>query len=113
MKFKVLILFCCVLLFISCKKESKQITPTCIESKIKDFSIIGNSCEVGAIVKEFNFQGKTVYVFDMGSCGGDLPIDVLDSDCISLGTLGGFSGNTKINGVEFSTAVYIKTIWQR
>jgi len=39
--------------------------------------------------------------------------EVMSSDCVSLGFLGGFIGNTKINGEEFSSATFIKTIWQK
>ena len=107
----VLILY--FLLFASCTKESKSSTPDCIETKIQTFSIVGNSCETGASVKEYTFQGKLTYVFTMGFCGSDLGSEVLDADCNSLGVLGSYNGNTKINGVEFSTAVYKRTIWER
>jgi hypothetical protein len=49
----------------------------------------------------------------MGFCGGDLSAAVLDADCNSLGGLGGYLGNTRINGVEFSIAVYKRTVWER
>jgi hypothetical protein len=113
MKQTALILIFCSFLFGSCTKERKSITPACIESKIETFSIVGNSCETGASVKEYNFQGKLVYVFSMGFCGGDLSAAVLDADCNSLGGLGGYLGNTRINGVEFSIAVYKRTVWER
>ena len=49
----------------------------------------------------------------MGSCGADLFANVFDADCNILGNLGGIIGSTTINGVEFSTAVYKRTIWER
>jgi hypothetical protein len=38
---------------------------------------------------------------------------VISSDFKSLGYLGGIAGKTKINGVEFSTATFVKTTWQK
>ena len=113
MKQTALILFIFPLLFGRCTKEPKSTTPACIESKVETFSILGNSCETGASVKEYSFQGKLVYVFSMGSCGADLFANVFDADCNILGNLGGIIGSTTINGVEFSTAVYKRTIWER
>lgn len=92
---------------IACNK--KYVTPNCIETKISQFKNI--TCQHKASVKEYRFEEKEVYVFEMGNCGADLTADVFDSDCNLLGYLGGIQGNTKINGIEFSTAVYIRTIW--
>jgi len=39
--------------------------------------------------------------------------EVADSDCNSLGLLGGIAGNTIINGEEFSNAKFIKTTWEK
>jgi len=70
-------------------------------------------CQHGANVQQYAFQGQTVFVFDMGICGADLTSDVVDSECNLLGRLGGFVGNTIINGEEFSNAKYIRTVWSR
>jgi len=92
-----------------CKKEHN--IPQCISEKITSFSS-SLVCQNGASVKEYSFQGGLVYVFSMGNCGADLSAGVYDSNCNYLGFLGGFTGNTKINGVEFSTAaVYKRTVW--
>jgi hypothetical protein len=41
-----------------------------------------------------------------------LAATVFSENCEKLGILGGFAGNTKINGVEFGQiAVKIKTLW--
>lgn len=86
-------------------------TPECVEKKIKHF----NTCphHNGANVKEFTFQDRTVYVFDPGHCSIDQGAEVIDSDCIHIGSLGGFTGNTIINGEKFSNAIFIKTIWEK
>jgi hypothetical protein len=85
--------------------------PQCLKDKIATFSKSAGSCETGASLKEYTFQNKTVYVFDPGQCGADMTSPVLDADCNDMGSLGGFTGNTKINGEDFSKAVYVKTVW--
>jgi hypothetical protein len=97
---------------ISCNKlDIEKGTPKCVENKIKDFNKSTN-CN-NAKVDEYTFQGNTVYTFDPGNCGADMTTEVISSDCNNLGYLGGISGNTKINGAEFSTATFIKTTWKK
>ena len=110
MKSTTLPLLLLLVLLNSCKKEEDPI-PECIQSAITTFS--SNSCEHGASVQQYTFQGKSVYTFDMGFCGGDLPTFVKDANCNDLGFLGGLGGNTQINGQAFSTATYVRTIWSR
>lgn len=97
----------------SCNKlDIEAGTPKCIENKIKSFNKTP-ICD-NADVTEHIFQGKTVYVFNPGNtCGADMTSEVIDSDCNSLGLLGGFSGNTTINGEKFSNASFVKTIWKK
>jgi hypothetical protein len=52
-------------------------------------------------------------VFDPGTCGADMAAEVIDSECNSLGNLGGIAGNTEINGANFSNAILESTIWER
>ena len=109
-KLSIVILIASVI--ISCKKLNiEKGTPKCIENKIKDFNKSSN-CN-NAKVDEYIFLGNTVYTFDPGNCGTDMTIEVISSDCNSLGYLVGISGNTKINGAEFSTATFIKTAWKK
>ena len=98
------------LLTTACKKD-KDFT-ACMETKVNAFKTEA-LCPQGASVKEYTFQGSEVFVFNDGDCGADMAINVFNSNCQSLGFLGGISGNTKISGVEFSTAVYVKTIWEQ
>ena len=93
------------------KFEIAEGTPKCVENKIKDFA--KGPCDNGVNVKEYSFQNKTVYVFDPGTCGADMSAEVIDSDCNGLGALGGFSGNTVINGEDFSNAIFQKIIWEK
>jgi hypothetical protein len=93
---------------VSCKKFN-QISD-CIDSKVKEFKTSVNF--QGASVQEYNFQGQFVYVFDDGSSVVDGMAAVYDGNCEYLGGLGGFTGNSKINGVNFySNAKYRRTIW--
>ena len=87
-------------------------TPMCIENRIIIFSKT-SICD-NARVTECIFQGKTVYVFSPGNtCGADLTSEVVDSDCNSLGYLGGISGNTTINGEKFSNAMIVRMVWSK
>ena|ERR1700741_4648999 len=95
-----------------CRKDGiAKGTPNCVEDRIKDFKNTG--CDKGVNVKEYSFQGKRVYVFNPGSCGADMTSEVIDSDCTTLGYLGGITGNTKINGDDFANAAFVKITWEK
>jgi len=106
--FNILILM--TILFSSCKKEKR--IPSCINNKVNEFKNI-ISCNTGSNVKQYEFQSKLVYVFDPGTCGADMSSEVLDENCNVLGYLGGITGNTTIDGLDFSNANYKSTIWSR
>lgn len=99
------------LIFLLVVLTSCSSLPTCLKKEMDTFSK-NNSCAT-AKVDQYTFQGKTVYVFDPGTCGADMTSKVVDQNCKVLGHLGGFAGNTKINGKSFSTAVLVKTVWKR
>lgn len=84
-------------------------TPRCLKETLEGLRREG--CSKGASLKEYSFQNKTVYVFEPGNCGADMAAPVLDKRCERIGYLGGFTGNTIINGEDFGHARYIKTIW--
>jgi len=112
MKQLAILLLLAVAISSSCKKlDIEEGTPKCVEEKIEDFNK-SSSCD-DANVKEYTFQGKTVYTFVPGSCGADMTTEVIDPGCSCLGSLGGISGNTKINGEEFANATFVKTIWKK
>lgn len=115
MKSPILVLAAFFLTMVCCHQQvhtgKQQNTPACIVKKIEQFS--KESCPKGPNVKEYTFQGKTVFVFDQGSCGNDMTSEVLDANCNSLGYLGGFTGNVKINGEDFSNALLIRTVWEK
>ena len=95
------------------KKSGKQSSsiPNCIQASIKTFS--ESPCEKGLKVNEYTFQGTAVFVFDQNACGNDMTSEVFDKNCKSLGFLGGFVGNVKINGEDFSNALLVRTVWER
>lgn len=95
----------------ACNKGIARGTPACVKTKIKSFDK-SSSCG-SAHVDELTFQGATVYAFDPGSCGADRTTEVISSSCSSLGFLGGFAGNTRINGEDFSNAIFVKTVWKK
>ena len=100
------------LVFAACNK-SPHITDgnACIKSKVKQFSKT-EACDGSATVKQYTFQGQSVYVFDQGTCGADFAQPVLNAYCDTLGFLGGIAGNGTINGENFyEQAVYVRTIW--
>jgi len=106
MKKSALCLTFAIMLLLGCKLDIEPGTPGCVEKKIKKFNR-QEACG-SAKVTEYWFQNKTVFVFDPGLCGADMTSEVIDADCNTMGYLGGFAGNTKINGEEFSHAVFIK-----
>ncbi len=113
MKKYLLAILLVIAVILSCNKlEIEKGTPKCVTMKIKDFNR-EQTCDDGVEVKEFIFQDETVYVFDPGNCGADMTSEVIDSDCNSLGFLGGIVGNAEINGENFSNAIFQKIIWQK
>jgi hypothetical protein len=98
-------------LFTNCSQQIAPGTPSCIEGKIKDFKKSG-ICDTGKEVAKYLYQNKNVYSFSKGVCGADLASEVLDAYCNSLGFLGGLSGNTEINGDDFSSAQFVAIVWE-
>lgn len=87
-------------------------TPACIEQLIKEFNS-ETDCIVAVDVRKYEFQGGNVYLFKPGDCGADMGSEIYDSDCNSLGFIGGIDGNQTINGEDFSNAVLISVIWTK
>lgn len=100
-----------LLLSVSCKKkDNDEEPPACLNSLIDSYK--ATACSTGASVKEYTFQGNQVYVFEPGNCGADMQSPVYNNSCGSMGALGGISGNIMINGADFASATYVKTVWQ-
>jgi hypothetical protein len=96
----------------SCSKSKvENQIPGCISYKIEVFKT--SSMCADAHVDRYLFQNKSVFVFEEGSCGADFSANVYDVNCQLLGSLGGFAGNLMINGENFSTAIFEKTVWKK
>ena len=85
-------------------------TPDCLQSQIDSFK--KSACSTGATAKEYTFQNQTVYLLEPGNCGADMTSLVLSNSCALMGYLGGITGASVINGEDFSSAIYIQTVWQ-
>ena len=96
----------------ACHKDHiVKVLPSCMQDRIQVFS--KQACEKEANVKEYTFQGKTVFVFNPGICLADASSEVIDTDCKTIGYLGGLMGTNAINGEDFSHAIFLKTVWER
>ena len=107
-----LLLVISLLTLMGCEKIDKD-CPDCILKKTREF-IKSQTCDTGASVSEWLFQGEHVYMFADGTCGADFGAAVLNQNCESIGNLGGISGALTINGINFyQNATKIKTIWEQ
>lgn len=98
-----------------CSKLDLEIrVPGCIRDEIKNFKNSGVACDSSAEVDRYDFQGAKVYVFEPGNCGADLPVSIYDEKCNLVCTLGGFTGTTKCNGIDFYDHATNKVIvWKK
>lgn len=97
----------------ACKKfDIADGTPECIEQLIKDFNS-ETDCIVAVDVRKYEFQGGEVYLFNPGDCETDEGNQIYDSDCNSIGFLGGIDDNQIINNEDFSNAILISVIWSK
>lgn len=93
------------------KYDIPKNTPECIIEKVRSLDK-KSVCEHPKI-NEYLFQNETVYVSDFGSCGPDMQAIVYNEDCESIGALGGITGNTIVNGENFSNAEFKRLIWEK
>ena len=100
----------CVLLTVttlSCSKKDVELEiPACILEMVSELEAKDDVPE-GVNISVYLFQKRHVYVRDVGTAAL-----VYDKDCNSIGLLGGFSGNTTINGDDFANAKLIREIWR-
>ncbi len=104
MKKTVLALLFIVAILPNCKQSAKEV-PKCINEAITEFEKKQPCTNIQ--IEEYVFQGNIVYVINQGSFS-----PVVDKDCNTIGALGGFAGNTEINGESFSNAEFVKIIWK-
>ena len=98
--------------FISCQKKNRITPPpSCIEERILAFE--KTTCDKGAKVYEYQFQGERVYVFDVGFCDAAQSAKVINQDCQEIGIIGGLDGNQEVNGSDFSHAQRTAVVWSK
>ena len=85
-------------------------TPYCIEKRIRKFNR-NEACDAGASVVRYDFQGRTIYIFNPGICGADLSSAVVDRECNNVCSLGGLAGNVICDGDTISEAINEEVIW--
>lgn len=104
------VLFC--ISFAACNRKAAPVSgiSSCLQKSIAEWQAQGH-CK-HPFVEEYSFQDRKVFVLRHGTCGADMTDDVLDENCRLLGRLGGITGNTKINGEDFSAALGGKVIWK-
>ncbi len=107
MKQFLLLVLISILTFSSCQKKDID----CLTVLINDFEKHASCSE--SKVDEFDFNGKKVYLFNNSFCCCDYASDVYDSECKLLGFIGGIAGNSIIEGEDFTSAKYVKTIWKK
>lgn len=96
----------------ACKSTRKvEALPKPIVQEINRFSI-SSTCK-DASVKQLEFHGQAVFLFEEGTCVMDKECRVLAKNGKLLGQLGGFTGNTKILGEDFSKALFQKELWRK
>ena len=95
---------------VGCTKEKEGAVPQCIQERLKTFDS-DEACQ-NASVMRYNFEGKSVYVFDREFCAQIDSSEVRDENCGLLGYLGGVLNNDTINNQNFNlSAEYESIIW--
>jgi hypothetical protein len=114
---KKLAISCIILLFAaSCEKEKcgdKELT-ACMEEKVTLYKkdATENPCPNYGI-KEYIFEGNSVYVFGSPGCIADGVDFVLNTQCDTICYLGGLIGNINCSGkIFYDNAVFKRDIWK-
>jgi len=108
----IMLLFCFSTIFLSCDEaDDEPGLPSCLKDELDDFDN-QFTCD-DARVEQYMFQGKTVYLFETGTCISDGGSPVYSAGCNLLGVLGTIAGNITINGDDFRNAVFVRTIWEK
>jgi hypothetical protein len=88
--------------------------PDCIVKRISAIEAETKHCPGSASVKQYQFQDKTVYVFNTGNCIPDAAAEVVDAQCATICYVGGFRpNNQECQGMDFrESAKEEKVLWQ-
>lgn len=93
---------------LSCSKEDVGgEIPACVLEKVNELKA-NDEVPQGTSVSEYLFEQRRVFVEDLGTFAL-----VYDKNCNNIGMLGGFAGNTKVNGRDFAEAKLVREIWRR
>lgn len=96
---------------LGCKRDETLVTK-CLKDKISFLE--KHYCDNTANISKYIFQNEFVYLIDPGFCADDQSYEIINSNCEVLGTLAGFIGNTKINGVDFyEKSKFVSVVWQK
>ncbi len=102
MKIFNIVLIAFTISYFGCQKDDLQVdVPGCIQQKIEEFDESSISCDSGATVYRYQFQGQLVFVFNPGNCIADGTSGVYDEECNLICSLGGLIGNIMCNGENF------------
>lgn len=102
MKIFNILLIAFTITFFGCQNtDLEEDIPGCIQQKIKEFDESIISCDSGATVYRYLFQGQFVFVFNPGNCIADGAASVYDEKCNLICSLGGLIGNIMCNGDNF------------
>ena len=111
--FKLIGLFCLIGILGCEDLDLYEDVPQCIEKQIKEFRDTETTCDSGAKVYRYEFQGMEVYLFDPGNCHADMQAPIYDAECNILCALGGFTGNIMCSEVVFADHATNETlIWE-
>ena len=93
----------------SCSSDPIEI-PVCIDQEIAVFA--QTACPGSGDLTLWSFDGQDVFCFNEGTCYADANAFIYDANCNLICILGGFSGNTICDGIDWeSNAVYLDVIY--
>lgn len=100
-----------LILLSGCDKFKIEGVPSCIEDELKEAADVCS--QEKASLTAFLFQGEKVYILDPGNCIADGAVAVVNQNCDTLCSLGGFAGNVMCNGeIFYQAATDEELIWE-
>ena len=112
MRIQILFLLAVFTIGLSCTKVDLY-RSYCINQRIKEYKK-DHDCD-GARISSWHYLGRTVYVFDPGTCAvvSDEPKSLFDKDCQLICYIGGWAATEECEGDKFyNKAIYKVTIWK-
>jgi len=107
---KALYLILCFAFLAACSDDEPTYIPLCIDQEIPVFA--QNACRGSGDLTIWSFDGEDVFCFNEGTCYQDAMAYIYDADCNLVCTLGGPSGNTLCNGLDWDqNALYLELVY--